>query len=549
MGDSLITVYKARKIYTMNSMHPVATHIAVLDGKILGVGSYDDLRGWGPHRLDDRFENQIFLPGFIEGHCHAVEGTFWRHCYCGYFDRLDPDGKRWSGLQSKEEVINRLIQQQNVAKAGEHAITGWGFDPIYFENPQITRFDLDAVSRSIPVAVLHASSHILNVNSKILELAGLLKPNINHPGIIVASDGLPTGELRGPEAIGLVLHLCGFGNDLLACDEQGLLAFGRQCVRAGVTTATDLANPLEDASVEMMLEVTSRDDFQARIVPFLRMRTGYGEPMVHRAAALKAKSTTRLDLGRIKLVADGSIQGFSARLNWPGYFNGAPNGLWYCTPTEIESTFLAGLRNGIQIHVHTNGDQATELVLEAMGAALKTHPSRDHRFTIQHCQMATSAMLRRASSFDMCINFFANHLYYWGDQHLTITLGPERARKMNPCRSALELGIPFSIHSDAPITPLNPLFTAWCAVNRKTVSGQVLGSNECLTVSQALEAITLGAARTLKLDHQIGSLETGKCADISILNEDPYTVDPFSIGHLSVLGTIQGGRIFLCNEL
>jgi hypothetical protein len=545
----LITIYKAKKIYSMNPAQPVATHIAVRDERILGVGTYDDLIGWGEHRVDDRFADCVFLPGFIEGHCHAVEGTFWRHIYCGYFDRLDPTGTRWPGLKSKDAVIERLKGVQASAKDSGGAVTGWGFDPIYFENPQITRFDLDRISERLPVALLHASSHVLNVNSKILEAADLLRLNVNHPGIVLGSDGLPTGELRGPEAIGLVMHLCGFGDDLLACDEPGLLAFGKLCVRAGVTTATDLANPLTDSSVDMMLRVTSMDDFPARIVPFLRLRSGYGEPMVQRAEKLREKSTVRLDLGRIKLVADGSIQGFSARMNWPGYYNGAPNGLWYCTLEEIQSTFAEGLKRGLQIHVHTNGDQATEMVLDAMDAALKRQPSRDHRYTIQHGQMATQAMLRKIRSYGMCVNFFANHLYYWGDQHRTITLGPDRASRMNPCGSAVRLGIPISIHSDAPITPLHPLFTAWCAVNRQTVSGHLLGPEECLTVPQALEAITLGAAKTLKLDHQIGSLEVGKFADIAILGDDPYDCAPFMLKDLPVAGTIQGGRVFLGSEL
>lgn len=545
----MITIYKAKKIYSMNPAQPVATHIAVLDEKILGVGSYDDLKGWGQHRLDERFADKIFMPGFIEGHCHAVEGTFWRHTYCGYFDRLDPEGKIWTGLQSKQRVLDRLREARDSLAERGAPVTGWGFDPIYFESAEFTRKDLDAVSDTSVVALLHASSHILNVNSRVLELAKLLRPSINHPGVMLGEDGLPTGELRGPEAIGLVIHLCGFGDDLLACDEAGLLAFGKLCVRAGVTTATDLANPLTDASVDMMLRVTSSDDFPARIVPFLRMRTDYGGPMVRRAESLKKRTTPRLDLGRIKLVADGSIQGFSARMNWPGYYNGAPNGLWYCTPQDVLATFVEGLKSDIQIHVHTNGDQATEMVLQAMEQALKITPAHDHRFTIQHCQMATVAMLQKIRAFKMCANFFANHLYFWGDQHLAITLGPERAHRMNPCASALSMDIPVAIHSDAPITPLNPLFTAWCASNRQTVSGVILGPNERLSMEQALQSITIGAARTLKLDDQIGSLESGKWADITLLNEDPYEGDAAGLKNLSVMGTIQSGRVFLAEEL
>ena len=148
------------------------------------------------------------------------------------------------------------------------------------------------------------------------------------------------------------------------------------------------------------------------------------------------------------------------------------------------------------------------------------------------------------SELGMCVNLFANHHFYWGDQHREVTVGPDRARRMNACRSALDAGVPFSVHSDAPITPLAPLFTAWCAVNRLTASGQVLGEHQRISVAQALHAITLGAAYTLKLDGEVGSIECGKRADFCVLHDDPTAVDPLALKDVKVWGTVQGGRVF-----
>lgn len=144
----------------------------------------------------------------------------------------------------------------------------------------------------------------------------------------------------------------------------------------------------------------------------------------------------------------------------------------------------------------------------------------------------------------MSVNLFPNHHYYWGDEHYRLTVGPERAERMNACRSAIDAGVPFAIHSDAPITPLGPLFTAWCAVNRLTASGRVLGEYQRISVDQALRAITLGAAYTLKLDGEIGSIECGKRADFCVLDDDPTAIAPDALKDVRVWGTVQGGRVF-----
>ena len=149
----------------------------------------------------------------------------------------------------------------------------------------------------------------------------------------------------------------------------------------------------------------------------------------------------------------------------------------------------------------------------------------------------------------MCVNLFANHHFYWGDEHYNLTVGPERATRMNACASALENGVPMAIHSDAPITPLGPLFTAWAAVNRLTVSGRTQGEAEKISVADALYAITLGAAYTLKLDGEVGSIETGKHADFAILEDDPESVAPGDLKDIGVWGTVQAGRIFQASEL
>ncbi len=545
----MITIYRARRILTLNPARPEATHVAVRDGRILGAGALEELAGWGKHALDERFADKVLMPGLVEGHSHAMEGTFWRYVYVGYFDRMDPHGKTWPGLKSIDAVIARLAEASAALKDPAAPLSAWSLDPIYFGDRRVAREDLDRASRDRPIGVLHASAHILNVNTKALELAGLLRKGITHPGIPLGPDGLPTGELKGPDPMMMASGHVGFDREVLASDELGLRLFAKLCVRKGVTTAADLANLLPDDAVSMMLRVTGEDSYPARIVSLLRLQLLTGQALVDRALALRAKSTERLRLGIVKIVADGSIQGFSARLRPPGYYNGAPNGLWYVPPEKLREAFRLALAAGVQIHTHTNGDEATELVLDCIEEALRAHPSPDHRFTLQHCQLADRAQFRRMKALGMCVNLFPNHHFYWGDQHYALTVGPERAERMNACATASELGVPYAIHSDAPVTPLGPLFTAWCAVNRRTASGRVLGVSERIGVDEALRTITLGAAYTLKLDGEIGSIEAGKRADFCVLEDDPRQLGAAHLKDARIWGTVQGGRAFEAAKL
>ena len=546
---TVTTIYPARKIITMNSNQPEVSHVAVRDGRILGAGALSDLEPWGDYTLDERFAGKVLMPGFVEGHAHTMEGTLWRNVYCGWFDRMDPNGKMWSGQKSIEAVLDRLAKAEMALETADEALRGWALDPIYMGNQRVTRHDLDKVSSTRPIAVLHASGHIMNVNSKALELAGLLRTGVNHQGIPLGDDGLPEGELYGPDAMTPVGPHVGYDRAVTDCDERGLRDYAKLCVRAGVTTCTDLAARLTDDSIEMMLRVTSEDNFPACIVPLKVFLGMSAEEVVEFVLKLKPRSTDRLRLGRIKAIADGSIQGFSARLRWPGYHNGASNGLWYTPPEQILDLYNRALAVGIQVHTHTNGDQATQMVLDQLEPALKANPSPDHRFTIQHCQLADAAQFRKMAKLGACVNLFANHHFYWGDEHYRLTVGPERAERMNACRTALESGVPMAIHSDAPVTPLHPLFTAWAAVNRITASGRTQGEGEKISVDQALHAITIGAAYTLHMDDEVGSIEIGKRADFAVLEDDPTAVDPVVLKDVGIWGTVQGGRIFAASNL
>jgi predicted amidohydrolase YtcJ len=545
----MITIYAAAKIITMNPAHPHTTHVAVRDGRILGTGTLEELAGWGDYTLDQRFADKVLMPGLIEAHSHLMEGSLWAYTYVGFFDRMSPEGEMQKGCKNLEDVLAKLSEAEARIEDPDAPMPAWSLDPIYFDNVRVTRADLDRVSSTRPIGIMHASGHILNVNTRALELAGLLRTGVNHDGVPLGQDGMPTGELKGPDVMTPVSPHVGFDRDMLACDETGMIRFGKLCVRAGVTTATDLANKLPPEVVALFTDVAGRKTYPARIVS-LRFHHGVSpQELIEHAEALKLQSTDMMRLGKIKVVVDGSIQGFSARLREPGYYNGAPNGLWYISPEHLEYILEQALARGLHVNTHTNGDQATQLVIETMERALRKHPSADHRFVLQHCQLADVAQFRKMAKLGLCVNLFANHHFYWGDEHYRLTVGPERAERMNAAGTALREGVPMAIHSDAPITPLGPLFTAWCAVNRLTASGRTLGEADKISVSQALHAVTLGAAYTLHMDGEVGSIEAGKRADFAVLEDDPEKIGGEKLKDVAVWGTVQAGRVFAVHDL
>ena len=124
------TIFRARKIITMNPSQPLATHVAVRDGRILGAGSLEDLQGWGDYTLDDRFADKVLMPGMVEGHAHLMAGALWRYTYCGYFDLHDPDGRLWSGGRDVDAIVLRM--QEAAARQPEGPAAGLGFRPHLF---------------------------------------------------------------------------------------------------------------------------------------------------------------------------------------------------------------------------------------------------------------------------------------------------------------------------------------------------------------------------------------------------------------------------------
>ena len=535
-------LYKARKIITMDRNCPEATHVAVRNGRVLAVGGPDCANGWGDAISDDRYADKIMMPGLIEAHAHVMAGGLWRFAYCGHYARLDPDRAEWSGVTNCDALIERLRAVAARTPPGK-AVVGWGLDPHHLAEGPLTRHVLDQVSTDHPVAVLHSSVHVLTANTAALEGAGLGEASALE-GVVRGDDGRPMGELQEFAAMGPVLNLCGLDFAQLS-DAEAVRSYGKLARNCGVTTAADLLAALDPDEVDMLVQITGDPGFPIRYVPIMNAMRGAPEAEAARAVALRARSTDKLHLGRAKLFTDGSIQAYTALLKEPGYFTGPDHGMLNMDVEHFRAAVAALHKAGVKTHIHTNGDAASQLAIDAIAQAMLETADADHRHTLEHVQLADRAQFKRMRNLGICVNLFANHLHYFGDTHYEQTLGPDRANRMDACLDAAEVfGGDFAIHSDAPVTPMAPLFTAWCAVNRLTQSGRRLGDSQQIPVTAALHCITLGAAYVLKMDDEIGSIATGKRADFCILAEDPLNVDPMALKDISVAGTVLGGAHF-----
>lgn len=540
------TIFTAAKIVTMNRYLPEAQAVLVEDGMILCVGTVDECRMWRPDAdVDNRFREHVLVPGFVEAHGHTAQGALAPLPHVGYFDFPLPDGSVAPGVKSYEELQDRLNDLNRSMPEGEMLFAN-GFDPIFFAGePRLTREHLDAVSTTRQIVIRHASGHLLTVNSKVLEDEGITADSPT-PGVDIGPDGTPSGELQEPPAMMLaktaLAHLM-----KVSSGTQGVVNYGKLCRDAGVTTSSELAGMmLIDPSVgPAWQEVAEAEGFPLRLVMYniAAVPGSAFDPAAAVSATIEARDleSDRFRIGGIKSILDGSLQGWTAKMLHPYYMTGTDHGQVTEDPDRLVALFAECNRRKVNVQVHVNGNGVGDMMIEAVESALLEAPWLDHRHTLTHSQTTTRAQYRKMARLGIPASIFANHIYYWGDQHYSQTMGPEITRRMWAGRTALDEGVVISLHSDAGVTPVGMLMPMWCSVNRVTVSGRELGTHERITPYEALEAVTLGAAYQMHMDHEIGSIEAGKRADFAVLSDDPLTVDPMEIRNIEVWGTVLSG--------
>jgi predicted amidohydrolase YtcJ len=258
----------------------------------------------------------------------------------------------------------------------------------------------------------------------------------------------------------------------------------------------------------------------------------------------------RLQVIGMKFWSDGSNQGYTGYQPEP-YVSSTNRGTANYTLEQLTEGMRKAHENGWQIAVHANGDAAIDLTLQAYEATLKKSPRKDHRHRTEHCSVAHPEHIAKMKELGTAPSFLIGHVYFWGRAFRDRILDPERAANYDPTAEALKAGIRWTMHADYDVTPIEPLRYVENAVTRiMRDRGQVLGPDQRVTVQQALKAVTINAAYQCRRDDVAGNLESGKYADLVVLERDPTAVHPTAISEIKVLETWLGGfKRFSAREL
>ena len=525
-------------VVTVDDDDRVVDAVAVADRRIAAVGRRDDvmaLRGPGTEVTD--LGGRALLPGFIDAHGHLALTAQ----KLASANLSPPPIGRVTCIGDLQREMREQIERRDL-RAGAWAI-GMGYDDTDMEERRHQdRDDLDAVSREHPVVALHISAHLLAANSRALDLAGIsgMTPDPEGGRIRRRENGEPTGVLEETAMNAVFARLPQPSAE--EAEEQTLAAMGYY-TSFGATTAQEAAL-FSPSFMQACLCLSEAGEMPLDVVAYPLYTLARGMLSADSGHGLGG----RFRFGGMKLLTDGSIQGYTAYLSRPYYTVAADREPLYAGfPTfesqeKLNAAVADGYENGWQVLAHANGDAAIGMVIEAARAAEESHPGGDRRTTIIHAQTIREEQLDEIRELGLYVSFFPGHVYYWGDRHRDVFLGPERAARINPMRSALDRGIPITLHHDSPVTPPDILTVVWSAVNRVTSGGRELGPEQRLTPREAVRAVTIDAARQLFEEERKGSIEVGKMADLVVLSANPLTVDPMKIREIAVDETIKEGE-------
>ena len=555
-----ITVYPAQRIYTMDPGRPVASAIAISEGRIVSVGSLESMQPWlrrVPHDIDDRFKDDILMPGFIDPHTHLrMSGTYMGLHYVGPITSHAPTGPQ-APLASRDEVLARLKELVEATNDPDRPVITWGYDP-GMQGGHLDRDMLDAISTDVPIWVLAYAPHIVYTNTPMLERTGVTDDTTAH-GIGRYPDGRLNGWFIETSAVATAtrpvvkdVYRPGFGREALR--HQAKVA-----VHNGVTTVADMGWGFESFEREWddHNAIVNEADFPLRmlLIPFdarLTKKFGNDGPdALDYLKSMRAQSTEKLATQSIKFINDGSYPSMTLKLNFPGYLDGEV-GLTGETPwAEMVDRMLPYWQAGIQIHSHANGDETVDMTLDTLAELQRRHPRFDHRFTVEHYCISTVAQGKRLGALGGLASVNPYFVHYRSLIHADSGFGPDRSEATARLATLAEAGVTFALHSDFNLVvgPMAPLVAAWIAVNRIALDeATVMAPGERISVDRAMRAVTIDAAYVLNRDHEIGSLEVGKLADLAVLGGDPFAVDPMALRDIPVKGTVVGGQAHMNND-
>ncbi|HZQ24062.1 MAG TPA: amidohydrolase [Terriglobales bacterium] len=538
------------KIWTVDKAQPTAQAVAVLGDRIVAVGSNAEVDAWrgSKTRVIDA-QGKLLLPGFNDAHVHFVSGG------------AQLDSVQLNDVTSAQEFKRRIAERAANTPKGEW-ITGGDWDETKWSPPEFpTRELIDPVTPGTPVFVSRYDGHMGLANSLALKAAGITAQTPDPPGGAIVRDaqGNPTGALKDAAADLMYKAIPPLNHDQRLKAVKRALAYAASL---GVTSVQNMNPEYEDIAVYS--ELLDRGELTTRI---------YAAPLITQGVDDQVKIGIRrafggpyLRIGAVKAYADGSLGSRTAYFFEP--FSDQPGNRGLLSDemqplSLMRDRMMKADAAGLQLCTHAIGDQAISIILDLYSEVAKAHPrdqqvarkdggsvQPDRRFRIEHAQHMAAKDFDRMAQLNVIASVQPYHAIDDG-RWAEARIGHDRASRTYAFRTFLNHGVRLALGTDWEVAPLNPMLTIYAAVTRATLDGKNPGGwfpEQKLTVPEAVEFYTMGSAYAEFQENKKGSITPGKLADVVLVSDDIFSIDPVKIREVKALKTIVGGKLIFDAE-
>lgn len=542
-------IYSAREFITMDPQKPRTEAIAVRDGKFIAVGSRDEVTAAAGSDaiFNDTLKDKVVIAGFVEQHVHPVLAALTMNSKVISIEDWDAIDGFSPAVRDEKSYQERLKQALAEHKDKTKPFITWGYH--HYFHGEMSRDKLNKLAPDFPVIVWHRSAHEFFLNDAALKLTGINEDLIKTLSKSAQQQlDLSKGHFFEQGAMAILPNVAPY----LASAEhfrKGLEFTEAYYHRNGITLACEPGGFLSKPMQNVINSVYSDD-----ATPFNHCFIGDGKsfyamkPNDASSLITESKKVENWGEGRtfylpnqVKLFTDGAI--YSQLMQMKDGYTDGHHGAWIIDPPAFDFMFQTYWDAGYQIHIHNNGDAGLDVLLASLEKAMARNPRKDHRTVLVHFGFSQPEQVAKWIKLGGLVSSNPYYVTALAGRYAKLGIGPERSANITAHGDVLRNKGSLSFHSDMPMAPAKPMQLVWAAVTRATAEGPVAGPQHKVPLDTALKAITIDAAYSIQMEKRVGSIETGKDANLTILKQSPYEVAPESLKDIPVWGTMLEGRM------